>query len=351
MLQNSSVPWDRLEELTHRDPAGRGLASFRHHGRSLDQGQLAAAAKELVQNARGVVLVTGFCIADADPPAAETDGPPGALYLAQVLHALGVEVVLLSDRYGVPMLQCGAALRGLPSSCVQEFPAALSQEDAPQAAIAAWNTRFLNTACSGKLSHLVAIERPGPSHAVESLQAQPRVGAAPVESFILEVPPAHRGVCHNMRGSAITAQSAPLHTLFEQARAALPGVKTIGILDGGNEIGAGSFPWEILRQAIATGPAGWIACRVPTDFTLLAGVSNWGAYGLALGVAALQGRLDIVSAADCAAERRLIEALVQQAGAVDGVTKRREATVDGLPLEEYLALLGDLRAAVGLVRT
>ncbi len=345
-----TIPWQRLEELTHRDPAGRGLASFRPHGQPLDHGQLAQAAENLAVSATGVAIVTGFCIADADPPAAETDGPPGGLYLAQALAGLGIGMVLLSDRFGAPLLNVGAALCGLPGSCVQELPPALVAGEALEADVAQWNRRFLQESCCGRLSHLVAIERPGPSHALESLQAQRRSGAAPVESFILEVPPAHRGVCHNMRGAQIGDVHAPLYTLFEQARQVRPELRTIGILDGGNEIGAGSFPWETLRRAIATGPAGWIACRVATDYALLAGVSNWGGYALALGTLAIRGKLDALRDADVASERRLIEALVHQAGAVDGVSKRRQATVDGLDLDEYLAILGDLRAAVGLPR-
>ena len=51
-------------------------------------------------------------------------------------------------------------------------------------------------------------------------------------------------------------------------------VTTIGIGDGGNEIGMGSIPWEILRSAITVGPAALVPCRTATDFTLLAGVSD-----------------------------------------------------------------------------
>jgi hypothetical protein len=46
-------------------------------------------------------------------------------------------------------------------------------------------------------------------------------------------------------------------------------------------------------------------------------------------------------------EGRLIETIVRDTGAVDGVTKRNAATVDGLPLDEYLQVLIELRAAVG----
>lgn len=341
------IPWLRLEELVHRDPAGRGLASFRHQGAPLDHGQLQSAALELAHAATGVALVTGFCIADADPPAGETDGPPGALYLGRTLQALGIEVELVTDHWGQPLLTAGLHATG-DSIPVRVFPKVLFAGAAGD--IEHWNQRCLEQACGGKLSHLVAIERPGPSHTLASLKAQPRPGEAPLESFILAAPPDHRGACHNMRGTKIDDCHAPLHTLFEQAPRLRPDVRTIGILDGGNEIGAGKFPWETLRQAIAIGPAAWTACRVATDFAILAGVSNWGAYGLALAVAAVRGQVAALPQADAAAERRVIAAMVNEAGAVDGVTRRRELGVDGLNLDEYLTVLEGLRAAVGLPR-
>jgi hypothetical protein len=124
-------------------------------------------------------------------------------------------------------------------------------------------------------------------------------------------------------------------------------IVTVGIGDGGNELGMGSFPWRVLCRAIARGPAGRIACRIPADFTLLAGVSNWGGYALALAVCALRDRWDLAKPWDEASQVRLIETLVEEAGSVDGVTRRPEPTVDGVPPAEYLGVLSDLRGALG----
>jgi hypothetical protein len=38
----------------------------------------------------------------------------------------------------------------------------------------------------------------------------------------------------------------------------------------------------------------------------------------------------------------LIEALVREGGAVDGVTRIPQATVDGLPLDSYLATMNEI---------
>ena len=56
---------------------------------------------------------------------------------------------------------------------------------------------------------------------------------------------------------------------------------TIGIGDGGNEIGMGKIPHETIVKNIPNGDL--IHCRVPTDHLIVAGVSNWGAYALAAG--------------------------------------------------------------------
>ncbi|MEX0586692.1 MAG: glutamate cyclase domain-containing protein, partial [Pirellulales bacterium] len=120
-------------------------------------------------------------------------------------------------------------------------------------------------------------------------------------------------------------------------------VTTIGIGDGGNEIGMGSFRWDVLRRALGGEPAGRIVCRIAADHAILAGVSNWGAYALALAVCRLSERVDLAATYTTASQRRLIETIVAETDAVDGVTKKREATVDGIALADYLATLADLR--------
>jgi hypothetical protein len=171
------------------------------------------------------------------------------------------------------------------------------------------------------------------------LARQTRVGPPPQADFEREVPPESRNVCHNMRGMNIDAQTAQTHRLFELAAEQPHKITTVGMADGGNELGMGSFPWEVLQQAIAFGPGGRIACRIAADYTLIAGVSNWAAYALAASCAALRDRRDLLAGWNIESQRALIETLVHQAGAVDGVTRLRQATVDGLPLETYLQAL------------
>ena len=86
-----------------------------------------------------------------------------------------------------------------------------------------------------------------------------------------------------MRGRDVTAATRPAHLLFEKMPWTMVGGRTtIGIGDGGNEIGMGKLSWATIRKNVPQG--GEVACRVPTDYLIVAGVSNWGAYALATGV-------------------------------------------------------------------
>jgi hypothetical protein len=109
---------------------------------------------------------------------------------------------------------------------------------------------------------------------------------------------------------------------------------TIGIGDGGNEIGMGKIPHEIVAKNIPNGDL--IHCRVPTDHLIVAGVSNWGAYALAAGVHLLRGVKPPRELFDPDREREILEAMVREGPLVDGVTGKQTATVDGLTWEEYV---------------
>jgi len=325
------------------------VASYSDRGIPLCQGQLAVAARDVADRATAVGIVTGFAIAGAVPVAAETDGPPGALFLARALVSLGIDVLLIADRYATPLLAVGCDRCGLPRSILREFPLEDSSHTSGQGMPGtpradAWVNEFWRSDAGSRLSHLISVEHVGPSHTHESFLMQRRNGPIPLDDFQRDVPPESRDVCHNMRGTPIDALTGRAHRLFDLRGEHRQAVTTIGIGDGGNEIGMGSIPWEALRSAVTVGPAGRVACRVATDHTLLAGVSDWASYALACSVLRLRGITGCPPGWDEAGQRALIEALVRDAGAVDGVTARREASVDGLPLETYLQVFSGIRA-------
>ncbi len=277
---------DRIETLCALDLAGRGI------GRLVLPGAMAAAARSLA-GARRVVLVTGFVPRPAW--AAETDGPSGTVVLGRALRRLGARVVYLADPPVAPLL--AACLRAL-----REPRALLVVPGAPAAALRAARagvTAFAPT-------HLVAVERPGR---------------------------AQDGRYYNARGGSVGELHAPLDALFLRRR---PGAVTIGIGDGGNEIGMGRVRTRVARE-VPNGAR--IASIVRTDHLVVAGTSNWGAWGVNAHLAAVTGR-SLLHTAD--EESRLTRAMVR-AGAVDGLTGRPEPSVDSLPLGVHRALLGALR--------
>ena len=77
----------------------------------------------------------------------------------------------------------------------------------------------------------------------------------------------------------------------------------------------------------------------------MAGVSNWGAYGLMAALAVVHEGWSPVLARFLTAERDLAmtRAIVEKAGAVDGVTARNEPTVDGFPAAVHAEVIDGLR--------
>ena len=332
-----------FERFIHRDPARRGLCATeldeteQAAASRLGAGQLAAAAMDLAHHARKVAIVTGFFIPHAQPPAAETDGPPGSLLLAHCLQSLGIEAAVITDAPCAPAVRAAADGISFPIDRVLVSP--LKAES--------WCDEFWNSEFANGLTHLIAIERVGPSHTPASVERQVAEGESQgisnlksqisnLDSFLSDVATEHHDHCHNMRGVCIDGHTAPLHLLFERLPSRHPAARTIGIGDGGNEIGMGAIPWTELRRRLSGEHAGRVPCRIVCDFNIVAGTSNWGAMALAAGVCLLRDRLDVLQPWTRERHREWLEYLVTNGPAVDGVTGRREATVDGLPFLTYI---------------
>jgi hypothetical protein len=135
----------------------------------------------------------------------------------------------------------------------------------------------------------------------------------------------------------VAAQHAPLDALFLRRRS---GVVTVGVGDGGNEIGMGRVRARVVRDV----PRGArIGSVVRTDHLVVAGTSNWGAWGVTAHLGLVAGRDLLHTAAE---EARLTRAMVA-AGGVDGLTGVRGPTVDDLPLALHQSMLETLRALQG----
>ena len=322
-----------LRDAVQQDVGNRGLrAEAKDNLITATLYDFAAACRSFSKVEKAsVAIVTGFAIASVDPPRAETDGPLGAIFLARAFDALGMRVALVSDRLCVPALKAGVEAVGLKGKvAVTNFPLTMTNEE----------VRLFRQSV-GPLTHMIALERVGPSHTPASVASQMEGTTRTVESFKRDVPEADHDRCHAMKGTDVTDLTAPLHLLFEADDPKLAEV-TIGIGDGGNEIGMGKIAWQTIRRNIPEG--GKVACRVATDFLIVAGVSNWGAYALAAGVALVRNRTLDPALFDAEKEKQLLGLLVESGSLVDGVTGEATATVDGLTWEQYAEPLGKIGA-------
>lgn len=265
----------------------RGISALRPH---LPPDYCDQAASFILEHPGRAIIATGFYILAAK--ACETDGPPGALAIGEALQALGYEVTYVTDRFTAPVM---AALVGSRAKVV-DFPI-LDYEASRK------HARQLLDQLQPTI--LISIERCG------------LTGETP-------------GLYRNMRGMDITQYNAKLDYLF------LESPHTVGIGDGGNEIGMGN-----LASVVPTVPSlVQQPCVVPVSRLIISSVSNWGGYGL---VAALsrKARKDLLPSVKT--EQDWIKRAVNM-GAVDGITTKPDYKVDGFTLEENSETLERLHA-------
>lgn len=325
-----------IESLIRRDPARRGLIAREDEFGPLCPGHLAHCAADIAQSGTHVGIVTGFYVPHGTPPAAETDGPPGALLLAVALESVGIKSTVITDE------RCKAAV----AAAAEASGYRADQLFVPPVNSATWVTEFFEQGPGATLSHLVSVERVGPSHTPESIRRQ-YAEPEQCERFLSQVFPNSHNRCHNMRGDVIDEHSGDLHRLFDEVAGVRPGVKTIGIGDGGNEIGMGSIPWHDLAGRLDGEQSVRIPCRISTDWTIVAGTSNWGAFGLAAAIALLRSCPEFIGEWDLRRHEHVLEAMVEHGPAVDGITARRQATVDGLPFITYIQPWEGIRRLLG----
>jgi hypothetical protein len=311
---------------------------------------LTGAVSSLVEKGKKVVIITGFYVPIGDPPATETDGPPGALTLAEGLRRLGMEVCLLSDEYTLSALKAGLKILDLsegevPIIC---FPLEHSDRDRTSGRKDEGNEssipiRFVqdlfNSLWGQGLTHLIYIERVGPNHTLESFIAQERRGKPPLKQFETIVPPPIRNRCFSSRLEDITRFTAKTHFLLDLGEKLRLPTESIGIGDRGNEIGAGKIPWEVFNKNSSTHREAVFCSRVKTNYLISCGISNWGGYALLAGVALAMGRLEILEKVNREQEGKVLDYLVRHGPSIDGITRKQERSVDGIEFDDYMEVI------------
>eukprot|EP00277_Geminigera_cryophila_P002825 CAMPEP_0179427950 /NCGR_PEP_ID=MMETSP0799-20121207/13755_1 /TAXON_ID=46947 /ORGANISM="Geminigera cryophila, Strain CCMP2564" /LENGTH=256 /DNA_ID=CAMNT_0021203223 /DNA_START=250 /DNA_END=1017 /DNA_ORIENTATION=+ len=228
----------QLENTIKEDPGKRGIAPL------CIPGDLAAAAKILAA-AKSVAILSGYPCCLADPPT-ETDGPPGALAIARALVALGKRATILTDLVNEAPFRAALA-----ASClVYSSGNGDKGEDGVVIRIIAYaggDIQAQEVADELDLDTLVAIERPGPAldgkyYTMSARDMTQSVAIARLEQLL---------VAKNRNGVSLAS---------------------IGIGDGGNEVGMGKVQNGV-RQHITHGEL--IASTAATDHLIVCGVSNW----------------------------------------------------------------------------
>lgn len=303
-----------LEERIQRDEGKRGIIDILP-----PKGQLLVAAEEVMKCNR-IVIITGFpCMMSYTPPT-ETDGPLGALCIARSALAIDKEVLILTDECNEESVLAAAA----GSELFEKYGTKISLESFPSIKSFDKNDEKRLITIQNNADLIIAIERTGP---------------------------AKDGTYRTMSGKDMTHLVAPLELLIKS------NIKSIGIGDGGNEVGMGKVYDKICRSNIPN--ASSIACEVATDHLIVASVSNWGGYALASAVAVLstinmnnrkalfKNRQEAVLKClpSSEIENNIMSRLVNS-GARDGLTGRQEMMVDGMPFEESIKVLNDLKVII-----
>jgi len=245
-------------------------------------------AVQLIQQAAGTVLIaTGFPVVGTF----ETDGPVGAIALYDTLARIGL----------TPVLVCGKPLSTELAKKYRVHEISVGKPDDLQA----HEAKVLAALDKLKPSLIIAIERPGL---------------------------AKNGHYHNMRGEDISAGTARFDTFIELANC-----PSIGIGDGGNEIGMGNV-FDFLSKLDI------IPAATKVSELVIADVSNWAAHGL-IALLGWHRKEDLLAHIDMVAILEYLSA----GNSVDGVTRKNELTEDGLAPEIGLQLIADLRKVTGFV--
>lgn len=269
---------ETAEELIEEIILSHGTRGMNRIRGAVPAGYCTRAARLLIENQGRVLIGTGFPIGGSF----ETDGPIGAIALYRVLERLGHE----------PIFGCAPPLSKVLAGDFRtlEIP------------ILSWEaTRPVVDAALAEIrpAVIVSIERPGV---------------------------AKDGRYYNMRGREIGDALAKFDLFFERCDC-----PTIGVGDGGNEIGMGNIVAELSQLPIQPSVT---RC----DELVIATVSNWGVYGIIAAMSRALGQ-DLFALFEPV---EILRHLVDR-GAVDGTTGFAECSEDGFPLAVGLSIIEQLR--------
>lgn len=290
------------------------------------------AAEQIIKRANkneNIIISTGAGIVPWVAKG-ETDGPLGAAALGNALNkGLSLKPIFLTEELNIDPIKASCESLGLALSDFETF----RRKD---------RTGFI---------------RSYPYDDGESKRLAPEILDEYEPSMIItleKLSPNEKGVIHTVRGFDHTNSHAKLQHLINEARRR--NILTIGIGDGGNEIGFGVINREVKDIVVPYGSRCQCPCQsgiaavTETDFLIVAAISNWGAYGLQACLAGLLNNLRILH--NSTDEQRMLEECFK-AGGTDALYLKQMPRVDGVPSEVNQSIITILRETVvkGLEKT
>ena len=259
----------------------RGISKLKN---SLGNNFVSDAAERILINKGTVFISTGFYIVYAKSP--ETDGPPGSIALGNALKKLGYEVIYITDKWSIDIL------KGMTIDKIIEFPVENHENSKNYA------KEILD---KFKPSLSISIER-------ASLMSD--------------------GTYRNWKNQDISEYNAKIDYIFQYAS------NTIGIGDGGNEIGMGNLSKEIKKaEGLPDNPA-----ATKTDNLIISSCSNWGAFGLICAISEIKS----INLLPKIKEVKNLIVKSVELGAVEGLSGEKKYAVDGRDLDDDSSCLIDL---------
>ena len=273
------------------------------------------AARGLIDNVSAGDRVLILCGSGSPPylPFGETDGPLGGAAVARALDlGLGAKPVLICEAHMMGPNRAAFSAAGLALHLEELFAIR------PHSALA--------------IAFPYGMDRRAEIEALFDEQQPTAV------VFVERTGPNAEGIFHSITGTPKKPDEVLANHLFaEVARAR--GILTIGVGDGGNEVGFGN----IHEQAKAIQPASHAITVTQTDVLVCAAISNWGGYGIAAMLGYLLGNPDLVQDPDT--EYRMLAEAVKM-GAADGLYTSPTMYVDGTSWQTQQALVTMLRELV-----
>lgn len=323
--------FNRIDHLINLDVPARGVVHllFRWARDRVEYPLVMLASQklnEIITKGDIVFIATGWPDRpEITPNIAETDGPPGAASLARAINRAykAMPFIFIEDNHVEAMSTVinAAGLKVLPPSQAIET----SEYHAPINAASVLSFPIEKDLALQKATELIEKYKPKAIITIEKGGMN------------------NKGVIHTSRGVDSSKYMAKMDYLVLDA--IKNNIATIGIGDGGNEIGMGCIEEEI-RNNIPFGNKCKCPCHTgiapstKTDFLITAAISNWGAYGLAAGIALLKNDTDIFHNSET--EKRILQRAAD-AGLIDGINGYTEPGADGLSAKVHESFVDILR--------